>query len=57
MNTVLLLGWFWSATGIRLGPTDDAKNGHWGPTGGDGRAQPDNREFRVTVREIRREKG
>jgi len=50
LQPTIVNGWFWSGSGARLGPTDDPAEGNWGPTGGDGRPQPDNRELRVTVR-------
>ena len=45
----LVNGWFWSGSGVRIGATNVTANGQWSSTGGDGKAQPDNREFRVTV--------
>ena len=46
-------GWFWSGSGVRLGPTNDPSYGAWSHTGGgdDPQPQPDNREERVTVSE------
>lgn len=41
-------GWFWSGSGVRIGPTDNRLNGDWSSTGGAGKPQPDNREFTVT---------
>nr|ADD24198.1 L-selectin [Lepeophtheirus salmonis] len=40
-------GWFWSGSGVRLGSRNGRVEGDWSNTGGDGEAQPDNREFRV----------
>ena len=45
----MINGWFWSGTGVRIGPTDDPYHGDWSKTGGAGKAQPDNREFEITV--------
>ena len=47
-------GWFWAGSGVRLGtnPSGTRVAGPWSQTGGDGRQQPDNREFRLTVRQF-----
>jgi hypothetical protein len=37
-------GWFWSGSGVKIGPTTQRNTGDWSPTGGYGQAQPDNRE-------------
>ena len=44
-------GWFWTGSGVKLGtnPAGTRVAGHWSNAGGDGRIQPDNREYRVTV--------
>ena len=44
-------GWFWSGSGARLGPTNETEAGAWSHTGGAKKPQPDNREFKATVRE------
>ncbi len=42
----LINGWFWSGSGVKLGPTNNRQNGDWSHTGGEfGYAQPDNREI------------
>lgn len=42
----LINGWFWSGSGVKLGPTNNRQNGDWSHTGGQfGYAQPDNREI------------
>lgn len=37
-------GWFWSGSGVKIGPTTQRNTGDWSPTGGYGQQQPDNRE-------------
>jgi hypothetical protein len=46
----IVKGWFWSGSGVRLGvaPGDERVEGDWGPTGGGGDRQPDNRELELT---------
>lgn len=41
----LINGWFWSGSGVKIGPTNNRANGDWSHSGGAGRAQPDNREI------------
>lgn len=48
LQPTIINGWFWSGSGIRLGPTNNTLDGDWGTKGGDGKNQPDNRELRVT---------
>ncbi len=47
----IVRGWYWSGSGTKLAtdPSGTRVAGPWSKTGGDGRPQPDNREFRVTV--------
>ena len=42
------------SSGERLAPTTNRLDGEWSDTGGADEAQPDNREFKVTVRAKRR---
>lgn len=37
-------GWFWSGSGVKIGPTAQRNTGDWSYTGGFGQQQPDNRE-------------
>lgn len=37
-------GWFWSGSGVKVGPTTQRNTGDWSYTGGYNQAQPDNRE-------------
>lgn len=37
-------GWFWSGSGVKIGPTTQRNTGDWSYTGGYNQAQPDNRE-------------
>ena len=37
-------GWFWSGSGVKIGPTTQRNTGDWSYTGGYGQQQPDNRE-------------
>lgn len=37
-------GWFWSGSGVKIGPTNQRNSGDWSYTGGYNQAQPDNRE-------------
>lgn len=37
-------GWFWSGSGVKIGPTAQRNTGDWSHTGGFGQPQPDNRE-------------
>lgn len=48
----LINGWFWPPTGVKILPNEEGTRptGPWSATGGDGKPQPDNREFRVTGR-------
>ncbi|XP_030749347.1 uncharacterized protein LOC115877340 [Sitophilus oryzae] len=45
-----LYGWFWSATGVYLHPTDDPLHTDWSSGGPYFLSQPDNREFQYTGR-------
>ena len=47
----MINGWFWPPTGVKILPNEEGTRptGPWSATGGDGKPQPDNREFRVTV--------
>lgn len=37
-------GWFWSGSGVKIGPTTQRNTGDWSYTGGYNQPQPDNRE-------------
>jgi hypothetical protein len=37
-------GWFWSGSGVKIGPTTQRNTGDWSHTGGYNQQQPDNRE-------------
>lgn len=39
-----LYGWFWSGSGVKIGPTNQRNSGDWSYTGGYNQPQPDNRE-------------
>ncbi|KAK5645696.1 hypothetical protein RI129_004160 [Pyrocoelia pectoralis] len=39
-----IFGWFWSGSGVKIGPTTQRNSGDWSHTGGYGQPQPDNRE-------------
>jgi hypothetical protein len=41
--------WFWSGSGVRIGPTNSRAAGDWSHTGGGGRQQPDNRELEMVI--------
>jgi len=45
LQPAIINGWFWSASGVRIGPTNRPNTGDWSFTGGFGQRQPDNREF------------
>ena len=47
----MINGWFWPPTGVKILPNEEGTRptGPWSATGGDGKPQPDNREFGVTV--------
>ena len=42
----------WSGTGVKIPPNNEGTRpaGRWSDQGGDGQPQPDNREWRVTVK-------
>jgi len=42
----LVNGWFWSANQVKMPPSDGDQFHDWSPTGGNGVAQPDDREHR-----------
>ena len=48
LQPVIVKGWFWSGSGVRLGFKDDQVEGDWSLTGGAGERQPDNRELELT---------
>lgn len=45
-------GWFWSGSGVKIGPTTQRNTGDWSYTGGYNQAQPDNREAAQVSHEI-----
>ena len=47
LQPVIVNGWFWSGSGVRLGSAQGRVTGAWSSTGGADLPQPDNREFRV----------
>ena len=50
LQPVIVKGWFWSGSGVRLGVEADEEHveGEWSHTGGAGKGQPDNRELELT---------
>ncbi|CAG0923718.1 unnamed protein product, partial [Notodromas monacha] len=44
LRPILINGWFWSGSGVKMFPTNRRFAGTWSSTGGGGRPQPDNRE-------------
>ena len=52
LQPTIVNGWFWSGSGVRIGATNDPRNGDWSRTGGAGRPQPDNREPDVLVSKV-----
>ncbi len=50
LKPAIVKGWFWSGSGVRIGPNADETRpeGDWSETGGAGKPQPDNRELELT---------